>query len=645
MATRERNVRCKKKTAFQYPQLLHDFSFALGCLGGNAPHAFVANTLSGCLPQREYAMRKHLRSADVLFEPGFLLSRFACARKFFDEHKYTGPFFTSTDATAVRQELTVRLQDDALLGLCTLRAIVAGKWLQDMQASVEKYGIARLVDVFLLNPLDTRIPSFVLGVFPQQSTPKHEVLIKRWSIAYDLLDKHGLCPIAHGGDGDSAQLTAMLTRQQTDEIAFGSGRQIITFGSVPAITGGVFSVTAPSRRVDLPGLGLENIACPVLHFQDPSHLLLKMRHRITGRGGHGVRMGAHGMASARLLAYLLEEESSFRTEIDHGLRKTDLNPKDRMNFPAADRLFGERVIAALQLCPDATAPLLAAPPTSGPAVAPVPPKKRKASKKGNEKSNSEQLPRVVPPRAQELAAFLRLGRDAVFAFLGDGTSYERLHQAWFARYFADGWRAWLQENKLSLADNFLSSNQYACIKLNAESLLLFYDWLCSAPELRRSVPASVFGVGSQQNENLFRTTRAFPDPNFSVAEFLRRLTQVQELSLVASRYENLFVFAAHHKHTRPDHIRRAPVYLDADFSEKCARDCLASALAAAQQLMTLLGMTLASKAPLQQYELSLSLLIFHTHSSYSILETIRAHWLTLMTSSSKLCLRMYRTLS
>lgn len=600
--TRTRNVCCKAKTTYKYPQLLHDFSFVLGCLGGNAPHAFITNTLSGSLPQREYAMRKHLKSAYVLFEPGFLLSRFDCACKFFDEHKYTGPFFTSTDATAVRQQLTVRMQDDALHGLCTLHAVVAGKYLQDMLASVQKYGLARLVDVFLLNPLDTRLPSFVLGVFPQQSTPKHDVLIRRWSIAHRLLEKRGLCVIGHGGDGDSAQLAAMLARQETNKIDFESGLQVMAFRSVPTVTGGLFDVTAPSRRVDLPGLGLKNIACPVLHFQDPSHLLLKMRHRITGRSGHGVRMGAHGMASVRLLAHLLEKESTFRVEIDHGLRKMDLNPKDRMNFPAADRLFSERVIAALQLCPDATSPLVtpAAPAPAKEAVSAPAPKKRRSPKKGK-KESSEQVPRVVPPRAQELAAFLRLGRDAVFAFLGDGSAYERLHQAWFARYFADGWRAWLQENKLSLADNFLSSNQYACIKLNAESLLLFYDWLCSAPELRRCVPASVFGVGSQQNENLFRTARAFPDPNFSVADFLRRVTQVQELSLVASRHENVFVFAAHHKHTRRDHIRRAPVYLDTDFSEKRARDCLASALAAAQQLMAQLGMKLTSRTSPEEY--------------------------------------------
>ena len=128
------------------------------------------------------------------------------------------------------------------------------------------------------------------------------------------------------------------------------------------------------------------------------------------------------------------------------------------------------------------------------------------------------LPLVVPPRACELAAFLRFSRAAVFAFLGRHTSaLERLRLAWFARYVADGWCTWLQENKLSLTDNFISANQYPCIKLNAESLLLLYHWICNNPELRNIVPLSVWGVGSQQNENLFREMRACGnDPNFTV---------------------------------------------------------------------------------------------------------------------------------
>ena len=134
-----------------------------------------------------------------------------------------------------------------------------------------------------------------------------------------------------------------------------------------------------------------------------------------------------------------------------------------------------------------------------------------------QKRRREELPATAPPRALELATFLRFSRAAVFAFLGRGVSaLERLRQAWFARYFADGWRAWLQEKGLPLGDNFISTNQYACIKLNAESLLLFYHWLCAHPQLRKAVPVSVCGFGSQQNENLFREMRAYGnDPNFT----------------------------------------------------------------------------------------------------------------------------------
>lgn len=607
---RNRNVQRKRKSAFTYPPLLHDMSFVLGYLGSNSAHAYLAKTLVGVLPGRAYCTKKHLESADVLlFEPGFYASRFAAARRFYDALGYSSHvYFTSTDATAVRQQLTVRRKDDALLGLCTVRAVVAGESLQGMLAAVTKYGLASLADLFLLNPIDTRLPSFALGVFPQCSTPKHPVLMERWSVAHKLLADQGMCFVAHGGDGDSAQLAAMLVRSSVEGISFESGQCIFSFRSVPAATGGSFTVSCPAQRMCLPSLGLQNVTYPTLHFQDPVHLLLKLRKRITGRDGYGVRIGAKGMASVRLLEYLLESEASFRTEIDHGLRKADLNPKDRMNFPAAERLFSERLIAALGRISDATAPLPPneeekKPPPGSATISSsssLPPpeehgKKRKKAtkkKKKNKNKNKDALPERVPPRAQELAAFLHLGREAVFAFLGNGSPLERLYRAWFARYFADGWRAWLEQEGFTISKNFLSTNQYECIKLNAESLLLFYHWLCSDPKLRSSVPASVFGVGSQQNENTFRTTRYCSDPNFGVEEFLRRLTMAQEFSLVAHRQAGIFQFAKHHKHTSSDHIRRPPEYLDDSYTEHSARECLSSALAAANKAREALGMKL-----------------------------------------------------
>lgn len=355
---RARNRAYKAPTAHRYTPLLHDFSFALGYTGTARSHALLTNTLGPVLPQRAHAMHKRLHSADVITRPGFFASRFLAARRFYNDLGYTCHVYnTSTDATATRQQLTVDIKTRQLLGLCTLRCVVAGDTLQEMLDAVRDHGIARVVDVFLLNPLDTTLPSFVLGVFPQRATPKHEVLVERWNVAHELLRKSDMCVLAHGGDGDAAQLAAMLARASVEGVTLDSRRCVFSFAKVPAITGGFLTVGVPANKLDLHGVGLKNIAVPVLHFQDPSHLLLKLRWRITGRAGVGVRLSPHGNASVRVLAHLFEKEAAVRVEVDHGLRKSDLNPKDKMNFPAAERLFSERVITMLESTPATEGPV------------------------------------------------------------------------------------------------------------------------------------------------------------------------------------------------------------------------------------------------------------------------------------------------
>ena len=172
---------------------------------------------------------------------------------------------TSTTPPPTRLQLasTVDLKTRRLLGLCTLGAVLAGETLQEMLDAVRVHGIARVVDVFLLNPLDTMLPSFVLGVFPQRATPKHEVLVERWNVAHELLRKNGMCVLAHGGDGDSPQLAAMLARASVAGVGLDAGERVYSFAKVPSIGGGFIPVRAPAHKVDLAGLGLENVAVPV----------------------------------------------------------------------------------------------------------------------------------------------------------------------------------------------------------------------------------------------------------------------------------------------------------------------------------------------------------------------------------------------
>ena len=149
-----------------------------------------------------------------LVEPGFHMDRFAAARHFFDAVGYNHSVFTCcNDATAVRSCITYRAQDNVLLGFGTLEDIRCPDSVKGIQDLALLHGIATQADVYFLNPLDPMIPSFVLGVFPQNSRVDADTIAMRWAIIDDCLEQLGLYVIAHSADGDAAHLSAMRSRQ------------------------------------------------------------------------------------------------------------------------------------------------------------------------------------------------------------------------------------------------------------------------------------------------------------------------------------------------------------------------------------------------------------------------------------------------
>lgn len=600
-AGRARNVRIRRRNASRYTELAHDFSFCVAVYGkGAAVHKFIANTLFGMLPSRQHTLHQRLKGAAVLHEVGYLESRFAAARRYYDELGYKlHMYFTSSDATATRMEATIRLNDNAIFGLCTLDAISAPATVYELEMLILKHKLAKQVDVVLLNPLDSRYPPFVLGVFPQCSSPPADLLIERWGIVRQPLDALGMCIIGHGADGDAAQLAA-LSRRMASATSLEPSENVraFTFCGVPSITGGTFNVSAPARRVALPQLELAACFVPDLGFEDMVHLALKLRGRILNRDCYGVWLG-NSVASLSTLQQALLSIRNVDTESTIALRKSDLNPKDRMNYPAAARLLQPAVRDFLEStektaspapCAPSTAPLALPPAAGALAIAPPLLPARNLKKRKGVASAQSVPPTRPPPAASHLRFYLLFASRATAAFLGHGTVLERLHDAFYARYFADGWRAWLQRHGIPLGDNFITTNQYSCIVLNANSLLLFYHWLCSHPQLRKHVPASVFVLGTQFSENNFRDTRAIClDPNFTVQEFGRRQTLVQELERIKRKRAADFAFPVHRKHVHADNIHRPPIYLEENVQESTLRSCLASALAAAERDLRLLG--------------------------------------------------------
>jgi hypothetical protein len=159
----------------------------------------------------------------------------------------------------------------------------------------------------------------------------------------------------------------------------------------------------------------------------------------------------------------------------------------------------------------------------------------------------------------------------------------------------EGWRMDCAAAK-DIKSNFLTANQYACILLNAESLLLYLVWMLSDEEFRH-LPFAPHDLSSQQGEEFFRGLRAmFDDRNFTVEACLQRATYAQLDSIIQSRRKNDFVFPKHRKHTHMDRVRH-PAKALPRISEKEITATLIAARDDAVRDLRALGVTINPTAP------------------------------------------------
>ncbi len=444
------------------------------------------NLMLGVFPQADTLLARQAAGVTPLVEPGFCIARFQAAVRFYQNIGYPYPYFTvCNDATALRAAVTCRLTDNVLLGMSTLADLRCPNTMAEIEALAVQHGIATQVDVLLLNPLDPLLPSFVLAVFPQSGHVNARVIATRWAIADDCLAFFGAIVLAHGSDGDEAHMRAMKERQHVpslhggEELApslFKQPRDKVFGFSVPDLHGGAdVYIAAPARLVPITVLDRTiNLSVPNLHFQDPSHLLTKLRAKFLSQDGHGFRLG-HGRASPHILKQLTTHSPTAQHLTAHarlGIRHDDLNPRDVMNVPAMLRVIDTPVLEFLQAHHNAQLAQAAAaspPPHSQPAV-------------------------TTP--AMYLRMFLVFVRCAVLSFLDNLAPLVRLRHAWYARYFAMGWRADCAFAR-DLQREFITPNQFSCVMLNAESLLLHLLWLRS-DDCLRDVPFAPHGFGSQQ---------------------------------------------------------------------------------------------------------------------------------------------------
>lgn len=132
------------------------------------------------------------------------------------------------------------------------------------------------------------------------------------------------------------------------------------------------------------------------------------------------------------------------------------------------------------------------------------------------------------PDSQGTKQFLILIDHILNSFLNKKLRIEeRIYFIWHATFFLRLWRRWLQENNYSIDKNFITSNAYTSIELNAHGLLLLIEKLRE----RKTDQFIPWLYSSQPCEQIFRQMRSMTSTfstivNFNLLGILRRLNRL-----------------------------------------------------------------------------------------------------------------------
>lgn len=226
------------------------------------------------------------------------------------------------------------------------------------------------------------------------------------------------------------------------------------------------------------------------YVQDSVHVATKMRNRIfiTMTDGEKLQFGEKYFIRFDHLDFLVKNF----TKDQHQLTPSVLNSMDRMNFSSVLRMCDDRVINML--------------------------KEHVKDSKGT-------------------ITYLEMIRDIVASYRNKELSpLERITKIWYSVFICRLWREYVESKPhLSVEHNFLTSNCYSCIELNAHSMILIMLYLKEKkmPQLFRPE-----FFESQPCEQMFRQIRSFTSTystvvNCSIKEIVERINKIQLQSDIA----------------------------------------------------------------------------------------------------------------
>jgi hypothetical protein len=283
----------------------------------------------------------------------------------------------------------------------------------------------------------------------------------------------------------------------------------------------------------------------LLFFQDATHLVTKWRNRLLSSTAE-LRLG-NQFISINHLHDIIDDENY--TKLDHGLTKSDINPKDRQNYSSCLKLTSADLFKILNDNVNTRGTLIYLQMLKMIIVAYI-----------EKKTTITERKYMYSPYSlsQSGKLFIQNRSHVIKVFIVG------LRSAWCVVFFCRIWFTWTkfktfnstQPTENNKSRYFATRPAYLSVEINAHNLL-YLILLVKQKQLPPHV-LHIYIFNSQACESIFRNTRALSGiystiVNFTVHDFLRRAQKLSILNDIKHKHlhdnsTNSFVFPVHHKH-------------------------------------------------------------------------------------------------
>lgn len=236
----------------------------------------------------------------------------------------------------------------------------------------------------------------------------------------------------------------------------------------------------------------------LFYIQDTIHLATKLRNFLlkTFKYLEMLPFGKKHFIQIAHLRYLIDHLS----KCQHKLTESILNPTDRQNFKSVLCISTPEIISLLK---------------------------------------------KHVPGSDATVKFLELLRNFIDAYMDMSLSpLERVSKLWYSIFMVRLWRRFIVANKsLTLKNNFLTSNCYSCMELNAHSLVSILLYLRATKQPHLFLP---WLFSSQPCESFFRQIRSLSScystvTNCTVKEMSDRIHKIQLQNEISSDANTSFI--------------------------------------------------------------------------------------------------------